>query len=58
VHFLERDVVIFRVVDTTDGDSARGDFAGHMPGVVRPVLPWTTQLEPALEPAGRSGVRD
>ncbi len=53
VHFLERDAVVFRVVDTTDGDSARGDFAGHMPGVVRPVLPWTTQLEPALEPAGR-----
>jgi lipopolysaccharide transport system ATP-binding protein len=53
VHFLERDVVVFRVVDTTDGDSARGDFAGHMPGVVRPVLPWTTQLEPALEPADR-----
>jgi lipopolysaccharide transport system ATP-binding protein len=56
VHFLERDVVVFRVVDTTDGDSARGDFAGHMPGVVRPVLPWTTQLEPVLEPTGRQRV--
>jgi lipopolysaccharide transport system ATP-binding protein len=47
VHFFERDVVVFRVVDSLDGDSARGDYAGHMPGVVRPMLSWTTQFEPA-----------
>lgn len=50
VHFLECDVVVCRVIDAIDGDSARGDFAGQMPGVVRPVLPWTTRLEPSLEP--------
>ena len=53
VHFLERDAAVFRVVDALDGDTARGDFGGHMPGVVRPVLPSSTRFEPALEPAGR-----
>ncbi len=42
VHFVERDAVTFNVVDSTDGDSARGDFAGTMPGVVRPILDWKT----------------
>jgi lipopolysaccharide transport system ATP-binding protein len=50
VHVFERDVVVFHVADTLDGDSARGDYAGHMPGVVRPMLRWTTKFEPALEP--------
>lgn len=43
VHFHERDVVAFQVVDSLDGDSARGDFAGAIPGVVRPMLRWTTR---------------
>jgi lipopolysaccharide transport system ATP-binding protein len=43
VHFLERDAVAFHVVDSLDGDSARGDFAGHLPGIVRPLIPWRTQ---------------
>ena len=42
IHFHERDVVAFQVVDSMEGDSARGDFAGHVPGVVRPMLRWTT----------------
>ena len=46
VHFYERDAVAFQVVDSLDGDSARGDYAGPMPGVVRPLLPWTTQFGP------------
>ena len=41
-HFYERDAIAFQVVDSLDGDSARGDFAGAMPGVVRPLLRWTT----------------
>jgi lipopolysaccharide transport system ATP-binding protein len=52
VHFLERDSVVFRVVDSIDGDSARGDFGGHMPGVVRPMLDWTTEFHPELDPVG------
>ena len=42
VHFVERDVVAFNVVDRLDGDSARGDYAETMPGVVRPILNWKT----------------
>ena len=50
--FLERDVVAFQVVDSLDGDSARGDAAKHLPGVVRPMLRWTTtsDLRTATDP--------
>jgi lipopolysaccharide transport system ATP-binding protein len=43
VHFHERDAVAFNVADSLDGDSARGDYAGPVPGVVRPLLKWTTK---------------
>jgi lipopolysaccharide transport system ATP-binding protein len=43
IHFYERDAVAFQVIDSIDGNSARGDYAGHMPGVVRPMLQWTTK---------------
>lgn len=44
VHFVERDVVTFNVADTAEGDSARGDFTGVLPGVVRPMLEWKTEV--------------
>jgi lipopolysaccharide transport system ATP-binding protein len=44
--FSEKSVIVFQVVDTLDGDSARGDYAKEFPGVVRPLLKWTTQFEP------------
>ena len=40
-HCHERQVVAFQVIDTRDGDSARGDYAGPLPGVVRPTFQWT-----------------
>ena len=43
VHFYERDAVAFQIVDSMDGDSARGEYAGPMPGVVRPLLEWSTR---------------
>jgi lipopolysaccharide transport system ATP-binding protein len=46
VHFHERGVVGFEVIDSLDGDSVRGDYAGHLPGVVRPSLEWETAFEP------------
>lgn len=46
VHFVERDAVSFNVVDTAEGDSARGDYAGVLPGVVRPILDWETKAGP------------
>jgi lipopolysaccharide transport system ATP-binding protein len=43
VHCLEEDAVAFQVVDSLDGDTARGDYVGAMPGVVRPMVEWTTR---------------
>jgi lipopolysaccharide transport system ATP-binding protein len=43
VHFFERDAVAFEIVDSLDGDSARGDYAGPIPGIIRPLLRWTTK---------------
>jgi lipopolysaccharide transport system ATP-binding protein len=48
VQFRERHVVAFQVTDSTDGDSARGDYVQHMPGVVRPILDWTTHYDPDI----------
>jgi lipopolysaccharide transport system ATP-binding protein len=42
--FYERDLVAFQVIDRSDADSARGDYAGHMGGVVRPLLKWRTEF--------------
>ncbi len=42
--FYQRQVVAFMVIDSCEGDSSRGDFAGHLPGVVRPMLNWNTVL--------------
>jgi lipopolysaccharide transport system ATP-binding protein len=42
IHVYERKAVAFQIVDSTDGDTARGDYAGHLPGVVRPLLNWET----------------
>ncbi len=41
--FRVQDAVTFRVVDSGAQDSARGDFYGPMPGVVRPLLKWSTE---------------
>jgi lipopolysaccharide transport system ATP-binding protein len=53
VHAVERDAVAFQVVDTLDGDSARGEFAGPFPGIVRPLLSWTTRFEPVATEGGK-----
>ena len=45
VHLEEHDVVTFNVIDSLDGGSARGDYAGHLPGLVRPILTWETKTE-------------
>jgi lipopolysaccharide transport system ATP-binding protein len=55
-HVLERDAVAFQVVDSLEGDSARGDWAGSMRGAVRPLLKWTTSVEVAADArAARAG---
>jgi lipopolysaccharide transport system ATP-binding protein len=43
--FWEPEAVSFRVVDSLEGDSARGDYMGHIEGVMRPRLKWRTELQ-------------
>ena len=45
IHCFEYDVVAFQIIDSPEGDTARGDYAGKMRGVVRPLLKWTTDYE-------------
>jgi homopolymeric O-antigen transport system ATP-binding protein len=46
VHVYQQDAIAFHVTDTFDGDSARGDWDGSIPGVVRPLLKWSTTVAP------------
>ena len=61
LHTREPNVVTFQVVESAEGDSARGDYVGAVPGVVRPLLPWqtdfyqTTDIAPSVI-KGLSGV--
>jgi hypothetical protein len=36
-----KDILVLEVVDNLDAPS-RQDYKGYFPGVVRPVMPWTT----------------
>ena len=42
LHARAANVVAFQVLDEPGGVSARGDYVGPMPGVVRPLLEWET----------------
>jgi lipopolysaccharide transport system ATP-binding protein len=44
--FIAREAVAFQIVDTLEGDSARGDWNGNFSGVVRPLLKWSTEYNP------------
>ncbi len=44
MHFDKRDVVAFLITDTIEGNSARGDYAGQIEGLVRPILDWETEI--------------
>jgi hypothetical protein len=46
IHAYERQVISFHVVDTLEGSPLRGDYAGVIPGAVRPWLEWRTTKEP------------
>ena len=58
VHVFERHVVAFQVVDSLDHDSARGYYAGPLPGVVRPLLSWTSHFTPSNQTATISAGKD
>jgi lipopolysaccharide transport system ATP-binding protein len=42
--------VAFQVDDHFGGDSARGDYMGDLPGVIRPIVDWNTDVVTADEP--------
>ena len=44
VVFKAENVVSFNVIDSVEGDSARGDYVKTFPGIVRPLLKWETNL--------------
>jgi lipopolysaccharide transport system ATP-binding protein len=44
LQFAQPEVVSFQVIDPMEGDSARGDWANDMQGVVRPLLAWETDF--------------
>lgn len=44
--FIVRDAVAFQMIDSPDGDTARGDWAGKIRGAVRPLLEWRTDYSP------------
>lgn len=45
LHAQERNAVAFQLIDNQSQDSARGDYVGPMPGIVRPLLRWTTSTD-------------
>jgi lipopolysaccharide transport system ATP-binding protein len=44
IHCYEEDAVAFQIIESPDGDTARGDYAGRMRGVLRPYLKWTNEV--------------
>jgi lipopolysaccharide transport system ATP-binding protein len=55
--YQSRSAVAFLVADSLEGDSARGDWTGHMPGVVRPMFKWTTRHFQAVPENAPASVR-
>jgi hypothetical protein len=49
--------VAFNIVDPIPGDSARGRYTLPMPGVVRPLLSWSTATAPAEDSIENTRVR-
>ena len=42
-HFHHERAVSFQLYEPGDGSSARGNFVGPIPGVIRPLLDWETE---------------
>lgn len=47
LHAQQRNAVAFQLIDNQPESLTRGDYVGPMPGVVRPLLHWTTATNPA-----------
>jgi homopolymeric O-antigen transport system ATP-binding protein len=44
IHCIEFDAVCFQVVETGEPGSVRGGWGRHIPGVVRPMLDWHSEI--------------
>ncbi len=44
VHFEEPDVIAFTVIDAGPDNTSRGDYAGPLPGIVRPLIAAHTDI--------------
>lgn len=49
IHYYKTDILHFNVVDYMEGFSARGEYTSGWPGVVRPLLNWTSEILNPLE---------
>ncbi|MCP4417272.1 MAG: ATP-binding cassette domain-containing protein [Chloroflexi bacterium] len=56
IQFNEPDAVAFQVIDSHDGNSARGDYVGSLSGAVRPIFQWRTEYVPTLSKNGTQKV--
>jgi lipopolysaccharide transport system ATP-binding protein len=45
IHFNTLEIIGFDIVDSIEGNTARGDFAGKMEGIIRPILEWETSVK-------------
>jgi lipopolysaccharide transport system ATP-binding protein len=57
VHVFKPEAVAFQVVDHLDGGTARGDYIGEYPGIIRPIVDWTTHFEAGEEPPTAADAR-
>jgi lipopolysaccharide transport system ATP-binding protein len=54
VHYHEQEAVAIHVVEVSGGDTARGDYQGHLPGAVRPMLRSVNKFFPSSDPLPRA----
>lgn len=47
--FVENGVIAFQVLDGMGEGTARGDWGGPLPGVVRPLLDWSIDFQPSIQ---------
>lgn len=44
IHFHQKEVVAFNIVDTMQENAARGEYVGPFPGLIRPLLQWNSTV--------------
>jgi lipopolysaccharide transport system ATP-binding protein len=57
VHFEAPEAVAFTVVEAENGQTARGDYTGHIPGLVRPLLDSRTEQLESTDAGGKPPIR-